>query len=65
MVMKIHPEHPINLTDDYEKIKNAALEAKKQKALVKWATHKVRLTHIEINGKYHPCDFSENLGITF
>ncbi|MBO4282670.1 MAG: peptidylprolyl isomerase [Bacteroidales bacterium] len=65
LVAKIHPEHPINLTDDYEKIKNAALEAKKQKALVKWATHKARLTHIEINEGYRRCDLSENLGITF
>lgn len=64
-IRKIHPEHVINLTDDYEKVKNAALEAQKQKALVKWATRKIRLTHVEINPKYHHCDFSENLGIKF
>jgi peptidyl-prolyl cis-trans isomerase SurA len=64
-IRNIRPEHTINLTDDYEKIKNAALEAQKQKALVKWASHKVKFTHVEINPKYHHCDFSENLGIRF
>ena len=64
-IRNIKPEHIINLTDDYEKVKNAALESQKQKALTKWATRKIKLTHVEINPKYHNCDFSENLGIRF
>ena len=64
-IRKVHPEHVINLTDDYEKVKNAALEAQKQKALAKWATRKVKLTHVEINAKYHQCDFNDHLGIKF
>ena len=64
-IRNIKPEHIINLTDDYEKVKNAALESQKQKALTKWATRKIKLTHVEINPKYHNCNFSENLGIRF
>ena len=46
-------------------LRGIPFEAQKQKALVKWAIRKVRLTHLEINPKYHHCDFSENLGIQF
>ena len=63
MIVRKKPEHIANLTDDYEKIKNAALEAKKQKALVKWAKNKVKYTHIDINSRYKDCDLSTNLGI--
>lgn len=65
LIMLIHkkPEHIANMTDDYEKIKNAALEAKKQNALVKWAKNKVKYTHIDINENYRNCDLSKNLGI--
>lgn len=64
-IQKIYPEHLLNMAEDYEKVKNAALEAKKQKCLVKWATQKTRTTHVAINPKYRNCDFSKNLGITF
>lgn len=64
-IQKLHPEHRLNLGEDYEKVKNAALEAKKQQCLVKWATQKTRTTHVDINPKYRNCDFSKNLGITF
>lgn len=64
-IRNIKPEHIINLTDDYEKVKNAALESQKQKALTKWAIRKIKLTHVEISPNYHNCDFSENLGIRF
>ena len=65
MIKNIIPEHIINMTDDYEKIKNAAMEARKQQTLVKWAVRKVKFTHVEVNRNYHQCDFSENLGIQF
>ena len=55
--------HIANITDDYEKIKDAALEAKKQKALVKWAKNKVKYTHIDINESFRHCDLQQNLGI--
>lgn len=65
LLKTLKSEHKANLTEDYEKIKNAALEAKKQKALIKWAHNKVKHTHININENYRNCDLNDNLGITF
>jgi peptidyl-prolyl cis-trans isomerase SurA len=58
-------EHKANLIDDYEKIKNAALEAKKQKTLLQWSKRKIKYTHIKINPDFQNCNFVEEWGITF
>ncbi|HQB19133.1 MAG TPA: peptidylprolyl isomerase [Bacteroidales bacterium] len=58
-----HAAHKANLIDDYEKIKNVALEQKKQKALLKWAINKVKITHIKVKEQYQDCDFFEKFGI--
>ncbi|MDR1793703.1 MAG: peptidylprolyl isomerase [Bacteroidales bacterium] len=52
-----HPSHIIDMSQDYEKIKNAALENKKENALDKWAKNKVKYTHVKINSKYYDCSF--------
>jgi peptidyl-prolyl cis-trans isomerase SurA len=58
-------EHRANLIDDYEKIKNAAFEAKKQKILLQWAKNKVKYTHLKINENYKYCPFIDDWKITF
>ncbi len=55
--------HKANLTDDYERIKNVALEHKKQEALLKWTKNKVKITHIKIKEQYQNCSFIEKFGI--
>jgi peptidyl-prolyl cis-trans isomerase SurA len=50
-------EHKANLGDDYDIIKNAALEEKKQNAIEKWVLNKVKMTNIKISDKYKGCPF--------
>ena len=52
-------EHKANLVDDYERIKNAAFETKKQKTLLQWAKKKIKYTHLKINPEFHDCTFVE------
>ena len=52
-------EHKANLVDDYEKIKNAAFEDKKQKTLLQWAKRKIKYTHVKINPEFGNCRFAE------
>lgn len=49
--------HSANLIDDYEKIKNAALEDKKQRTLMKWIKNKVKYTYIRLNEEFNNCAF--------
>jgi peptidyl-prolyl cis-trans isomerase SurA len=58
-------EHKANMVDDYEKIKNAAFEAKKQKVLLQWAKNKVKYTHLKINEDFKYCPFIEEWNIAF
>jgi len=53
---KVAP-HKANLVEDYDVIKNAALEEKKNKAVDKWIINKVKTTSIKIVDKYKDCDF--------
>ncbi|MDD3281105.1 MAG: peptidylprolyl isomerase [Bacteroidales bacterium] len=55
--------HKANLVDDYDKIKNVALEQKKQSVLLKWTRNKVKVTHIKVKTEYQSCDFFEKFGI--
>ena len=49
--------HKPNLIEDYDVIKNAALDDKKQKTVKKWIKTKVKSTSIKINKDYQYCDF--------
>jgi peptidyl-prolyl cis-trans isomerase SurA len=60
---KIRPEHQLDLTKDYERIKTAALENKKEETLTRWAKNKVKYTHVKINSKYDECPFLEEWGV--
>lgn len=51
--------HQPNLFDDYDYIKNAALEEKKYNTLQKWVVNKVKVTSIKLNEEYKDCPFVE------
>ena len=53
---KVAP-HKANLVEDYDVIKNYALEEKKNNAIEKWIKNKVKVTSIKIDEKYKNCDF--------
>lgn len=50
-------EHKANIVEDYDMIKNAALEQKKYEALEKWVVEKVKVTNIKISEQYKYCNF--------
>ena len=50
-------EHKANLVEDYDMIKNAALEQKKYDAMEKWVLDKVKVTNIKIAEQYKYCPF--------
>lgn len=52
------PSHIANLTDDYDNIYNAALNAAKQKKLQKWARHQMSITYIHLSDQYKDCIFN-------
>ena len=53
---KVAP-HKANLVEDYDVLKNAALEEKKNKAVERWLINKVKTTSIKIHDNYKHCDF--------
>ena len=50
-------QHKANLVEDYDMIKNAALEQKKYEALEKWVAEKVKVTNMKISKQYRYCPF--------
>ena len=56
--------HKPNLREDYDLIKGAALEEKKQSLIDKWLKEKVAVTNIKINENYRNCPFLKEWGIT-
>lgn len=50
-------EHKANIVEDYDMIKNAALENKKYEAMEKWVLDKVKVTNIKISEQYKYCPF--------
>ncbi|MBR0078251.1 MAG: peptidylprolyl isomerase [Bacteroidales bacterium] len=55
--------HKPNLKEDYDLIKGAALEEKKQGMVEKWLVNKVKITNIKINENYRNCPFVQKWGI--
>ena len=45
-------QHKANLVEDYDMIKNAALEQKKYEAMEKWVVEKVKVTNMKITVKF-------------
>ncbi|MFK7900264.1 MAG: peptidylprolyl isomerase [Cyclobacteriaceae bacterium] len=50
------PPHEMNLTDDYQKIQNAALEAKKAKQLNDWFLSSQKDIYLYVDDKYKKCN---------
>lgn len=55
--------HKPNLREDYDLIKNAALEEKKQNMVNQWLINKVQTTNIKINEQYRNCPFVKEWNI--
>lgn len=49
------PAHKANLTDDYDRIYNAALQAAKTKKVTDWCNRMVRTTYVRIADEYKDC----------
>ncbi len=50
--------HLANLTDDYQLIKNACTEHKKQEIINKWITERIKTTYIKIDKDFYNCQFN-------
>lgn len=58
---KKKPTHYANLKDDYDKIQNVALSAKKQEKIDDWMKDKIQRTYISILGlQWNECNFKYN-----
>jgi len=59
-VKKRIPTHQMDYVKDYPKIKEMALEQKKEKILIKWINEKIKNNYIKINEDYKNCEFDSN-----
>ncbi|MBR1793504.1 MAG: peptidylprolyl isomerase [Bacteroidales bacterium] len=50
-------EHDANLSDDYDKIYNAALQEAKQNKVYAWADKMIKNTYVRIDDEYKDCNF--------
>ena len=57
---KKNSAHTANLTDDYDKIQNAALSEKKQETINNWLKGKIAKTYIKIEESLQDCTFDYN-----
>ncbi len=61
MIIKEKTEtHTADLDKDYLKIKNLALQKKKQETVNNWVKDKINDTYIKIHNQYKKCDFEYN-----
>ncbi|MFZ9848383.1 MAG: peptidylprolyl isomerase, partial [Flavobacteriales bacterium] len=51
--------HQANLNDDFEQIKNAALQEKQQEAILKWVQKRLDGTYSRVSANYQSCEQSE------
>lgn len=54
-VTKKIPAHTINMTDDYDRICDAALEDAKSKKIVDWCNRMMKTTYVRIADEYKDC----------
>jgi peptidyl-prolyl cis-trans isomerase SurA len=67
VLMKINdviPEHALNLSTDFERIKSFALNKKKGETLDKWIKEQLPGTFISIDNRYKDCHFKVDWGKT-
>lgn len=53
-------EHIADYAQDYDKIRNLALQEKKMRAIEQWQKEKIKETYVKVNGKYRDCDYASN-----
>lgn len=51
--------HQANLNDDFEQIKNAALQEKQQKTMLAWVQNKLNSTYSRVSANYQSCEQSK------
>ncbi|MCC9043124.1 peptidylprolyl isomerase [Myroides sp. M-43] len=59
-VNKKYPEHKIDFSEDYTKVKNMALNKKQGQEVEKWVSIKVKDAYINIQGEFRDCKFRNN-----
>lgn len=59
-LVKVYPEHQLNLKDDYSKIKNIAIIEKQNEILKKWIIDQIPNTFINFQKKYQECNLDTN-----
>ena len=52
--------HIADLSKDYVKIQDLALQKKKTEAIEKWSNEKIKDTYIKVNNNYLDCEFKSN-----
>ena len=52
--------HIVDLSKDYVKIQNLALQKKREETIAKWTKEKINDTYIKINKDYKKCEFQNN-----
>ncbi len=52
--------HIVDLSKDYVKIQNLALQKKREETIAKWTKEKINDTYIKINKDYKKCEFINN-----
>ncbi len=60
MVKKRIEAHQMDYVKDYPKIKEMALEQKKEKVLINWMNEKIKNNYIKINQEFQHCEFDSN-----
>lgn len=57
---KKYAAHTANLVDDYDNIRNAALQEAKNKKVMEWAERMIKNTYIRIGENFKDCNFKLN-----
>jgi len=56
MLVEYKEAHQANLNDDFEQIKNAALQEKQQETMLKWVKSRIEATYSKVSAGYQSCD---------
>jgi len=59
-IKKRIPTHKMDFVKDYPKIKEMALEKKKEKVIIKWMNEHIKDNYIKLNKDYAGCKFNSN-----
>lgn len=53
-------EHVADYAQDYDKIRELALQDKQMQAIEEWQKKKIEETYVKVNGDYRNCDYTSN-----